>query len=142
MTAQENKARFRRDFEAMFNEGDLAVVDELYDPNFVGHAPPQPIRGREGLMQMVTMFRKAFPDLQLTVEDQVAEGDRVASRWTARGTHRGEFMGVPPTGRQGTITGITINRWVGARVVEGWTNLDLLGVLQQLGALPTPGGRD
>ncbi|MBI3287464.1 MAG: ester cyclase [Chloroflexi bacterium] len=141
MGAQENKDRFRRAFEALFNEGNLAVADELFDPNFLGHAPPNPIRGPQGLKQTVDMYRKALPDLHLTIEDQIAQGDRLANRWTARGTHRGELMGIPPTGKPVTLTGITINRWAGGKIVEGWTEINLMGVMQQLGVVPAPGAR-
>jgi predicted ester cyclase len=85
------------------------------------------------------MLRGAFPNLEVTVEDQVAEGDRVVTRWITRGTHKGEFQGIPPTGRQVAITGITIFLVADDKLLEGWSNADMLGMLQQLGAVPEPG---
>jgi steroid delta-isomerase-like uncharacterized protein len=86
----------------------------------------------------VAALRDAFPDVHITIEDQVAEGDRVVTRWTARGTHTGAFQGIPPTGKRGSMTGIDINRFADGKVVECWTNADDLGLLQQLGVIPTP----
>jgi predicted ester cyclase len=84
------------------------------------------------------MYRIAFPDLELTIEDQVAEGDEVVTRFTARGTHRGELMGIPPTGRKVVVTGISIDRLVNGKTVESWTNYDVLSMMQQLGIIPMP----
>ena len=88
---------------------------------------------------LATMYRTAFPDLHFTVEDQIAEGDMVANRVTARGTHQGEFMGIAPTGKQVTVTGITIDRIAGDKLEESWASWDFLGLMQQLGAIPEPG---
>ena len=85
------------------------------------------------------MYRSAFPDMQLTIEDQIAEGDKVVTRWTARGTHQGELMGIPPTGKQATVTGITVGRVANGKFVESWSNFDALGMMQQLGVVPVPG---
>src|SRR4051812_44110281 len=100
MAAEENKALARRFLEEVFNEGNLAAIDELIDPDWVQHDPamPEELRGIEGARQLVEVYRAAFPDLHITVEDQVAEGDKVATRWTARGSHQGELMGIPPSG--------------------------------------------
>jgi steroid delta-isomerase-like uncharacterized protein len=116
-------------------------VDELFAPHYVLHDPAVPgeVRGPEGIKQYVGMYRSAYPDTRFTVEDQIAEGDEVATRWTGRGTHRGELMGIPPTGREVTITGITIDSVSGGRIEEEWNNFDQLGLLQQLGVVPTPG---
>ncbi len=105
------------------------------------HASPpgEEIHGREGIEQFYGALRAAFPDLRITIEDQVAEGDRVVTRWTARGTHTGAFQGIPPTGKQGRMTGIDIDRIADGKVVECWVNSDDLGLLQQLGVIPTPG---
>lgn len=139
MSAHENKALARRAMEEAFGQGNFAVADEVYAKDFVGHAAPDEIKGLEGIKRFVSIFRSAFPDLQLTVEDQIAKGDKVVSRWTARGTHEGEFRGVAPTGKQVMITGITVQRIAGSRIVEGWTNWDMLGMLVQLGVVPPPG---
>lgn len=95
--------------------------------------------GREGFKQFVLMYRSAFPDMHITIEDQIAEGDKVVSRWTARGTHQGELMGIPPTGKQATVTGINIERFANGKFVEEWSNFDALGLLQQLGVVTTLG---
>ena len=93
----------------------------------------------EQYKQLVTMYFSAFPDLHLTIEDQIAEGDKVVTRWTARGTHQGPFMGIPPTGKRAVVTGIAIDRFANGKFVENWNNGDDLGLLQQLGVVPVPG---
>ena len=94
------------------------------------------LRGPDGHSEFVTMFRTAFPDIHFTVEDQIAEGDNVVNRVTARGTHQGELMGIPPTGKQVTVTGITIDHIVGDKLAESWGILDIWGMMQQLGVAP------
>jgi steroid delta-isomerase-like uncharacterized protein len=89
---------------------------------------------------MVTMYRSAFPDMRVTIEDLVAEGDKVAARWSVTGTHRGELMGIPATGKRVTVTGIEINRFAGGKLVEHWESFDQLSMMQQLGVVPAPGG--
>jgi steroid delta-isomerase-like uncharacterized protein len=122
-------------------QGKLEVIDELADPGYVGHDPAMPdLQGPEGLKQFLKDFKTAYPDGGITIEEQIAEGDLVASRWTGRGTHQGELMGIGPTGKQVTVTGITISRVSGGKVVEEWTNWDTLGMLQQLGAVPSVAG--
>ena len=138
MSTEENKAIDRRFTEEVWNQGNLAVVDELMSADYDGHDPAMPA-GSEGLKQFVLMYRSAFPDVHLTIEDQIAEGDTVVSRWTARGTHKGELMGIPPTGKQVTVTGMNIERIANGKFVEGWSNYDTLGMLQQLGVVPAPG---
>ncbi len=99
MSVEENKAKQRRVWEEIFNKGDLSVVPELFAPNYVYHGPVgMEYKGPEGFKQIVTMFRTAFPDMRVTTEDMVAEGDMVVSRWTGRGTHKGDYMGIAPTG--------------------------------------------
>jgi steroid delta-isomerase-like uncharacterized protein len=134
----DTKAIARRLLEEAFNSGNLAVVDELVAPEFVNHdaALPEPTRGIEGAKANITAYREAFPDLRLTIEQQLAEGEFVTTRWSARGTHQGELMGMAPTGKQATVTGITIDRIVSGRFVESWTNWDTLGLMQQLGVVP------
>ncbi len=123
----------------VLSAGNLDLIDELFAPDYVAHAPPSPDRhGPAALKEFVAACRAAFPDLLFTVEDRRVEGDRIAVRWTARGTQRGEFMGVPPTGRQVTISGIAIHRVAAGRIAESWDYIDNLGLLQQLGAIDGP----
>ena len=129
----------RQVFEEVQSQGNLALVDEIVADDYVGHTPIDDIHGPEGAKQFDSMLHEAFPDYQVTVEDQIAEGDKVVTRWTCRGTHKGRFQGIPPTGKQITMTGITIFRIANGKLVEGWSNPDLLGMLQQLGAAPKPG---
>ena len=139
MSAEENKRISRRVAEEGFSQGNVDVFDELVAENFVNHdtaAPPDLPPGREGLKALARLYRSAFPDTQLTIEDQIAEGDRVVSRYTARGTHEGDFAGLPATGKQVTATGITIDRIEGGKIVESWNEFNQFGLLQQLGAVP------
>ena len=138
MQPEENKAITRRFLEEIFAGGNLELVEELFAPDFVLHDPsvPQEVRGVEALKQYVTMYRTAYPDTRFTVEDQIAEGDRVVTRWTGQGTHQGELMGVPPTGKQVTVTGIELDRISGGKIEESWVNYDALGMMQQLGIVP------
>jgi steroid delta-isomerase-like uncharacterized protein len=131
----------RRLLEEAFSQGNLSVVDELADENLINHDPADggEYSGREAAKQQIKMYRAAFPDLVVTIDDIFESGDRVAMRWTARGTHRGELMGLAPTGTQTTTTGITIDRYADGKVVESWTNWDTLGLMRQLGAAPGPG---
>jgi steroid delta-isomerase-like uncharacterized protein len=140
MSTEENKAISRRSFEEAWNKGNLAVIDEVVAANYVGHDPAIPnLRGPAGMRQLITMYRTAFPDIQFTIEDQAAEGDKVVTRWTARGSHQAELMGIAPTNKQATVTGIGIDRFVNGKIEESWGNWDTLGMLQQLGVVPTPG---
>jgi steroid delta-isomerase-like uncharacterized protein len=100
---------------------------------------PMELIAEKQYKQLVTMYLAAFPDLHLTIEDQIAEGDKVVIRWTAHGTHKGNFMGIPPTGKEAVVTGITIDRFANGKTVEAWNNSDDLGLLQQLGVVPAPG---
>jgi steroid delta-isomerase-like uncharacterized protein len=140
VSAEENKALARRLIEEMFNRGNLDAADEIFAPDHVNHDPgsPEEIRGPEGFKSYVGVYRTAFPDLRITIEDQVAEGDKVVTRWTASGTHQGDLMGIAPTGRRATVTGITIDRISGGKVEETWTNFDAMGMMQQLGVIPSP----
>jgi steroid delta-isomerase-like uncharacterized protein len=130
----------RRFFDEVFSEGKLNLVDELFATDYVGHPSgyEEATRGPEGVKEYVGGLRGAASDLTLTIEDQVAEGDKVVTRWTAQGTHDGELMGIAPTGRKAAVTGITIQRLLDGRVVEGWTSWDLMGMLQQLGVATGP----
>ncbi len=141
MSLEENKAFVRRVAEEVFNKKNAAALDEFFAPNLVPHIllPPGMTRDREGYKQMVTAILTAFPDFRLTIEDMVAEGDKVVGRSTTRGTHEGEFIGIPPTGKHATWTEIFIWRIEGEKVVEIWGEVDQLGLMQQLGVVPPPG---
>ena len=140
MSIEENKAIARRWMEEVWGKGSLAAVDELCAPDFVWHwAPPGVASDREGYKQNVTMSFAPFADIRSTIEDMVAEGDKVVVRWTWRGTHKGEFMGIAPTGKQVTLTGISIIRIAGGKIVEEWGEMDMLGWMQQLGVVPPMG---
>lgn len=139
MSVEENKANDRRAIEEGWNQGNTAVFDELLAANYVGHDPSGPIHGPEGFKQFYATYRTAFPDTHLVIEDQIAEGDEVTTRWTATGTHQGPLMGIPPTGKHVTVTGITIARFADGKEVESWFNWDALGMLQQLGVVPSMG---
>jgi predicted ester cyclase len=132
-----NKELYRRWFEEVVTGGDLALADELLAPGYRLHFPgmPGPI-DREAHKALVTMFRTAFPDWVETVDDVIAEGDKVVIRVTGRGTHEGDFQGVLPTGRQVTATGVGIGRIENGRIAEAWAAYDALGLMQQLGAVP------
>jgi steroid delta-isomerase-like uncharacterized protein len=138
--SDENKAIVRREVKDLFGQGNLDAADEIYAPDYVGHTPdvPEDIRGVEAARQYAASFRNAFPDLQATVVDQLADGDKVATRFTGRGTHEGDLEGIAPTGNRMEITGIVISRIEGGKIVEDWTNYDGLGMMQQLGVIPEP----
>jgi steroid delta-isomerase-like uncharacterized protein len=138
--SEQNKTLMRHAVEEVWNQGNLDAIGDYVANDFVVHASTSAaeIHGPEGARQYFGMLREAFPDLHFTIEDQVAEGDKVVTRWTARGTHAGAFMGISPTGRQFSLTGIDIDRVVNGKAVECWTSVDELGLLQQLGALPAP----
>jgi steroid delta-isomerase-like uncharacterized protein len=139
MSVEENKAVVRREFEEIFNHrGNLDAAEEIYAPNYVGHEPAfGDIQGVESAKQFAATYRQAFPDLQSTIEDQVAEGDKVVTRFTSRGTHQGESEDFgPPTGNRIEVTGITFEQFADGKIVEDWTNFDALGLLQQLGLVP------
>jgi steroid delta-isomerase-like uncharacterized protein len=139
MSVEENKAVVRREFEEIFNHtGNLDAAEEIYAPNYVGHEPAfGDIQGVESAKQFAARYREAFPDLQSTIEDQVAEGDKVVTRFTSRGTHQGESEDFgPPTGNRIEVTGITFEQFAEGKIVEDWTNFDALGLLQQLGLVP------
>lgn len=136
----QNQALARRMFEDAWNTGRLDTLDELLAPEFVGHpsGSEEEIRGPAGMKEFIGRMRESFPDLTFTIEDQVAEGDKVVTRWIARGTHDGELMGIDPTGRRAAVGGVTIQRFREGKIVEGWTSWDTLGLLTQLGATPQP----
>ena len=138
--SEANKSVVRRFYEEVFVRGNLDLIDEISAPDFVDHNPaPGQAPGIEGIKQALTEYRSAFPDLEITVEDMIAEGDKVAARITATGTHKGEFAGIPATGRRATISVIDIVRVVDGKAVERWGVEDNMGLMQQLGVIPGPG---
>ena len=142
MSTEDNKALVHRFFQEFWDQKNLAVADELLAATHVDHTPGSPPGlppGPEGFKQFASVYFAAFPDLRLTIEDMVAEGDKVVTRWTSHATHTGNLFGIPPTGKSTSITGITISRLAGGKAVETWTNFDMLGLLQQIGAIPAPG---
>jgi steroid delta-isomerase-like uncharacterized protein len=133
-----NKNALRRLIEEVWNKGNLPVADELLAPTYVNHEPSTPDvgRGPESEKKRATLYRTAFPDFRLTIEDLTAEGETVTARWSCRGTHKGDLSGIAPTGKQFNISGISIARFASGKMVEGWVNWDALGLMQQLGVVP------
>jgi len=134
---EENKALIRDEFEEVWNQGKLDVIDDIYATDFIKHIFARPdVHGPEELKVSATMFLTAFPDAQFRIDDQIAEGDMVVNRWTGSGTHKGELMGISPSGLQVTWTGISIYKFDEGKIVEIWVNSGLLGLLLQLDSLP------
>jgi len=141
MSAKENKAMARRILDEAWSQGKLEVIDEVIDPAYVFRDPAVPgIVGPEALKGLVMMYRTGYPDLQFTIEAQFADGDVTIQRWSCEGTHQGELMGIPATGKRTTTSGISITRFEGGKAVEEWVRWDTLGWLQQLGVVPPLGG--
>jgi steroid delta-isomerase-like uncharacterized protein len=136
--SEPNKAIVRRLFEELWNKGNLSLADELFSPNYAHYDPSTPDvgRGPESEKNRATLYRTAFPDLRLTIEDIIAEGETVMARWSCRGTHKGDLSGIAPTGKQFNISGVTIARLANGKLAEGWVNWDALGLMQQLGVVP------
>jgi steroid delta-isomerase-like uncharacterized protein len=141
--SEENKAIVRQQEEELFTQGNLDAADEVYAPDYVGHDPSnsEEVRGLEAAKRAASDYRQAFPDLRVTVEDLIAEGDRVAARLRFRGTHLGELDGIAPTGRRVDCTGIVISRIEEGKIAKDWANFDDLGMMRQLGLIPKPGQR-
>jgi len=135
---EQNKTAVRRLFDELWNKGNLPVADELIAPTYTPHdtSTPDVGRGPEGEKKRVTHYRTAFPDMRLTIEDIIAEGETVIARWSCRGQHKGELNGIAPTGKQVAMTGVSIMRFAGGKMVEGHVNWDALGLMQQLGVVP------
>lgn len=136
--SEQNKATARKIYE-IFDSGDLDALDEIIGANAIDHDAQNPhadVRGPEGSKRSIAMYRAAFPDLRIKVEDQIAEGDMVVTRWTATGTQEGDLPGLPATGNKSTVSGIAIERFEDGKITEAWTNWDTLGMLQQLGVVP------
>ena len=131
-----NKTLARRWFEDLFSRGNLDAANEILSADFVDHLPREEERGIEELKQYVSSYRTAFPDIQDSVEDIVAEADKVVVRWRSRGTHQGEFLGVAPTGRHVTFTGMRLFRIAENKIAESWVNIDERGLQEQLSTAP------
>jgi steroid delta-isomerase-like uncharacterized protein len=133
--SDQNKMMTRRILEEVFTQGRYEGLNEIIAPQFVTHDPAMPMDGKgpNVVRSVAEMLRTAFPDFRMVVEDQVAERDRVMTRWTARGTHRGPFMGKSPTNRAANVSGVTVDRFENGKIVESWINWDSAGLMQQLG---------
>jgi steroid delta-isomerase-like uncharacterized protein len=143
MSTEENKALARRELEEIFAaEGNVDAAEEIYAPSYISHQPAgdEDLRGVEAIKQFAAGMRKAFPDLEIIIEDQIAEGDKVLTRFRTRGTHQGELWGIPPTGREVEITNMSMSRIEGGKMAEEWPVPDRLGMMQQLGTLDQPSG--
>ena len=140
MATEQDKALIRRFIEEIFNQGNMNLADEILAPDFVEHEqlPPGIPNDREGVKVLTSMMRSAFPDFKATIEDILADGDKVVIRMTWSGTHKGEFMGIPATGKRMSIGVIDIIRVSGGKLVEHWGQMDAMGMMQQLGAIPAP----
>lgn len=140
MSKEQNKALLSRVIKEVFNRGNNRLIDDLLAPGFVEHEEPPPgiPPGREGVKQIVSLFRSAFPDLKVDIDDTIAEGDKVVVRSTWSGTHKGEFMGIPPTGKSVSFGVIDIVRIAGGKIVEHWGQMDAMRLMQQLGAVSSP----
>jgi len=141
MLSETNKTLSRRFFEEVFGKGKLNVLDEIIAKDHVNSGPgalPGLPTGIEGAKQLVTVYRNAFPDLHFTIDEQIAEGDKVVTRWTGHGTNKGELLGMPATGNSSTVTGIVVDRIANGKIAETWGVFDQFGMMQQLGVIPTP----
>ena len=139
--SDQNKNNVRRLFEEVWNKGHVPVADELFAPTYTHHdsSTPDVGRGPESEKKRVALYRNAFPDIRLTIEDLTAEGETVVARWSCHGTHKGEFNGIAPTGKQIHMTGISIARFTNGKMTEGFVNWDALGLMQQLDVVPDLG---
>jgi steroid delta-isomerase-like uncharacterized protein len=138
MSIEDNKALVHRFYDEVFNHKNLAALDELYAPDHIDHTlPPELSVGPQGTRQAIQFMLTGFPDLRVTIEDMVAEGDKVVTRFTTHGTQQGVLGGIPPTGRQVAISTIEITRIADGKIAEDWGLDDRLGMLQQLGLVQT-----
>jgi steroid delta-isomerase-like uncharacterized protein len=136
--AQDVAALARRWFEEVWNKGRREAIDEMWDENCVAHGlldGGADIQGRDAFKALQTRLRGAFPDLHIEVEDVIADGDRTAMRICCTGTHLGDHLGIPPTGKKVAFTGMTIARWRDGKIVEGWNNVDMAGMMRQIGGV-------
>ena len=140
MSTSENQALIERLADELWTKRNLGIVDELLAPDWQDHdAMPGMPPGRDGLKALASTLQRAFADTESSIDQQLTESDKVVWQWTFRGTHQGEFMGIPATGKRVALTGITIDRIADSKLVERWSVTDTLGFLQQLGAIPAPG---
>ena len=140
MLSETNKTVSRRFFDEVFSKGKLNVLDEIVAKDHVNKGPgtlPGLPTGPEGAKQLITVYRNAFPDLHFTIDEQIAEGDKVVTRWTAHGTNKGELLGMPATDRSSTVTGMAVDRIANGKIAESWGIFDQFGMMQQLGVIPT-----
>ena len=142
MSTEENKAIVCRFFEEGPSKGNLNAADELLSPDFTLHVPLPVSAGIEGIDEVIIMCRAAFEHLNVTIEDMIAEGNNVTARFTAHGIHKGDFMGLQATGKPITMTDIEIFRIKNGKIIELWGEANLLGLMQQLGILPSPGNHN
>ena len=141
MSAEESNKAIMRRFWGVWDKGDIDPLDELLAPNYINHtlATPDLPPGPEGVKEVISMFRSAMPDLQVVIEDMIAEGDKVATRYALEGTHRGELFGVPPTGGRLSIKSMTVERLSEGKIVEHWRITDELDMMRQLGVIGATG---
>ena len=140
MGVEENKVTLRyKHVEELFNKGNLSIADEIISPNYVYHSPAGEYKGPEGVKQMVQAWRDAFPDGRFVIDDMVGEGDKVAVRYTMTGTHKGDYMGIPPTGKHVNITAAFFYSFENGKEVEALPFSDSLSLFQQLGISPPSG---
>jgi steroid delta-isomerase-like uncharacterized protein len=139
MTTEQNKALIRKWVEEGWNKGNLAVVDDVYTLDVIQHDPnsPLPVNSSEALKMYAGSYRAAFPDLTFTIDDLIGEGDKVLWRFTSTGTHQGALGPIPATGKRGAVTGMVLFRFANGKVAEVWVNVDIMGLFQQLGVIPT-----
>jgi steroid delta-isomerase-like uncharacterized protein len=138
--SEQNKTVVRRLFDELWNKGNLQVADEIIAPTYQHHdaATPDLGKGPESEKKRANLYRTAFHDLRLNIEDLLADGETVVARWSCRGVHKGDLNGIAPTGKQFAITGVTIARFANGKIVEGFVNWDALGLMRQLGVVPEP----
>ena len=139
MSIEDNKALVRRFVEEVQNQHNLAAIDELYSPDFVDHSGNPSLPGIEGTKAFFSMMFAAFPDMHFAIRSQLAEGDQVMTYKAFHGTHQGHVLGIPPTGKQVAVDVIDILTIKDGKIAEHWTVSDMLGMLQQLGVVPSPG---
>jgi steroid delta-isomerase-like uncharacterized protein len=141
MLTETNKTVSRRFLEEVWNKGNLALLNEIIAKDHINSGPgalPGLPTGPEGTKQLVMVYRNAFPDVHFTIDEQIAEGDKVVTRWTAHGTHQGELVGIPATSKSTTVTGINLDRIANGKIAESWGIFDQFGMMQQLGVIPVP----
>lgn len=140
MPEQDNIAVLNRFVEEVINQGKLSVCDQIVAENFIELDPlPGQSQGRQGLKDVIAMMRAAFPDIHWVIDETIASGEKVVSRFTWTGTHRGSFLGIPPTGKHVAVKGVVIDRIAGGKMADSRILMDSLGMMQQLGVIPTPG---